>query len=129
GEENTRNQTPAHQSELDASSLLSGNPPLPVSTESFISNPQWPECIHPGVVERCSDGWCNIPAGCFIFGTAEGTPWRAAVGEEQGPVTFTYDMEVMQTELTWAKYDEITGWPRKITIGDCSKDQCPAKVS
>src|SRR5690606_41068659 len=87
GEENTRNQTPAHQSELDASSLLSGNPPLPVSTESFISNPQWPECIHPGVVERCSDGWCNIPAGCFIFGTAEGTPWRAAVGEEQGPVT------------------------------------------
>lgn len=38
-------------------------------------------------------------------------------------------MEVMQTELTWAEYDRIAGWPRKITIGDCSNDQCPAKMS
>lgn len=59
----------------------------------------------------------------------EDTPGRGAVGEEQGPVTFSYDMEVMQTELTWAEYDRVTGWPRKITIGDCSDDQCPAKAS
>jgi sulfatase modifying factor 1 len=103
--------------------------PLPVNTEPFVSNPQWPECVHPGVVEQCSDGWCKIPAGCFIFGTPEGTPGRAAVGEEQGPVTFTYDMEVMQTELTWAEYDRITGWPRKIYKEECKDDQCPANMS
>lgn len=113
----------------DASPPVEGALPLPVSTEPFISNQQWPECVHPGVVEQCESGWCKIPAGCFIFGTPEDTPWRAAVGEEQGPVTFTYDMEVMQTELTWGQYDEITGWPRKIYMDKCEGDQCPAKMS
>lgn len=103
--------------------------PLPVSTEPFVSNPQWPECVHAGVVEQCSDGWCKIPAGCYVFGTPEDAPGRAAHGEEQTPVTFTYDMEVMQTELTWARYDEITGWPRKIYKDECADDQCPANVS
>ena len=35
----------------------------------------------------------------------------------------------MQTELTWAEYDRITGWPRKIYKDECSDDQCPANVS
>jgi formylglycine-generating enzyme required for sulfatase activity len=38
-------------------------------------------------------------------------------------------MEVMQTELTWAEYDRVTGWPRKIYEGECKEDQCPANMS
>src|SRR5690606_29300640 len=122
-------QVSSHQLDSDTATAILGYPPLPVSMEPFVSNPQWPECVHPGVVEQCSNGWCKIPAGCFIFGTSEDTPWRAAVGEEQGPVTFTYDMEVMQTEFPWAEYDRITGWPRKIYKGECADDRCPANMS
>ena len=103
--------------------------PTNVSKSPFVPDERWPECIHPGVVSNCRGGWCRIPSGCYIFGSTENTPGRNAEGEEQGPITFTYEMEVMQTELTWAEYDRITGWPRKIYEDECDDDQCPAKVS
>lgn len=106
-----------------------GLQPLDVSTEPFTFDARWPDCIHPGVIEACGNGWCKIPAGCYVFGSSEDTPGRGAVGEEQGPVTFTYEMEVMQTELTWAEYDRITGWSRKIYADVCTQDQCPAYLS
>lgn len=40
--------------------------------------------------------------------STEDTPGRNEDGEVQGPVTLTYDIEVMQTELTWAEYDRTT---------------------
>src|SRR5690606_30125136 len=103
--------------------------PLEVSTTPFVFDSRWPDCVHPGVVQDCKDDWCKIPAGCYVFGSSEDTPGRGAVGEEQGPVTFTYDMEVMQTELTWADYERTTGWPKKIYMDKCEGDQCPAKMS
>jgi formylglycine-generating enzyme required for sulfatase activity len=103
--------------------------PLEVSTTPFVFDSRWPDCVHPGVVQDCKDGWCKIPAGCYVFGSSADTPGRGAVGEEQGPVTFTYDMEVMQTELTWAEYDRITSWPRKTYMNKCEGDQCPANMS
>lgn len=103
--------------------------PLEVSAVPFVFDARWPECIHPGVVDQCDAGWCRIPAGCYIFGSPENTPGRNEEGEIQGPVTLTYDMEVMQTELTWSEYDRVTGWPRKIYDGECEDDQCPANVS
>src|SRR5690606_32995329 len=103
--------------------------PIEVSAEPFVFDSRWPECIHPGVVGRCENRWCRIPAGCFVFGSPENTPLRSAVGEEQGPVTLTYDMEIMQYEFTWADYDQTTGWPRKVYKEECDEDQCPANMS
>jgi hypothetical protein len=92
--------------------------PLVVSKQPFVFDDRWPDCVHAGVTEQCQDGWCRIPAGCFIFGSPEDTPFRSAVGEEQGPVTLTYEMEVMQYEATWARYDQVTGWPRTIYMNE-----------
>lgn len=122
-------QIATSSSEPRETDSIEGWLPLPVSGEPFVFDRRWPECVHPGVVEECVDGWCKIPAGCFVFGSPEGAPGRGAVGEEQGPVTLTYDMEVMQTELTWAEYDRITGWPRKIYMDKCEGEKCPAKMS
>lgn len=103
--------------------------PLEVSKRPFVFDNRWPEYVHAGVTAECEDGWCRIPAGCFIFGSPEDTAFRSAVGEEQGPVTLTYEMEVMQYEATWARYDQVTGWPRTIYKNECEDDQCPAHMS
>src|SRR5690606_12417990 len=112
----------------DAKASFVGSPPLAVPTAPFIFHADWPECVHPGVSADCKDGWCRIPAGCYIFGSPEDTPGRAAYGEDQGPIALTYQMEVMQYALTWAQWDEM-GWRRKVYDGDCDEDQCPAGMS
>ncbi len=68
-----------------------------------------PTCQHVEVVKDCRDGWCRIPAGCFVMGSPEDEPGRAMRGETLTTVYLTRSFEIGQYEVTRAEWAE-TGW-------------------
>jgi len=84
-------------------------------------------CEHVLVKEECADGWCLVPAGCFVAGTPpDESYYRGAHTEEQMAVTLTHNIEVQQTEMTRKQWRDITGVD---TSPDpslaCLNDDCP----
>ena len=91
-------------------------------------NPLQPtaDCIHPEVIADCKDGWCRIPGGCFIFGSAdsEGNLCRGKYSEDQAQVTLTHDFEISQTETTQAQW-QAAGFDLPNPISKTSCADCP----
>ena len=85
------------------------------------------DCKHAPVKEECADGWCVLPAGCFVAGTpSDESYYRGAFTEDQMAVTLTHNIEVQQTEMTRKQWRDITGVD---TTPDpslaCLEDDCP----
>jgi formylglycine-generating enzyme len=116
-----------------------GDAPLPIAPPSPPPGPLpgWEEaregilCRHPPVEADCNDGWCRIPAGCFVKGSPE-TEWgRALYPEEQVGVVLTHDFLIQQYEMTQGAWTAM-GLPNPSTdlpldhAGDCTYDKtCP----
>lgn len=104
--------------------------PLPEPpTTPFISHTQFPDCVHPGIAANCVDGWCRIPAGCYVYGSPPDEPGRAKYDEKQTRVTLTRDFEIQRTEVTQGEWLE-TGWNLPVpnsadTLSHCDEAQCP----
>jgi formylglycine-generating enzyme len=91
----------------------------------------FPGCTHPAVDPDCDDGWCRIPAGCFIMGSPE-TEWgRGMYSEQQVPVTLTHAFLIQQHEATQAEWTALglpnpSGrWPENPDRGECLEPDCP----
>ena len=56
-------------------------------------------CVHPGVVSRCTDGWCLIPRGCFVMGSPPCEWARARDSENEAETTLTHDFLIQETEV------------------------------
>jgi sulfatase modifying factor 1 len=84
------------------------------------------DCIHPEVTVDCTDDWCRIPKGCFIFGSvdAEGNVCRSKYGEDQAQVTLTHDFEIGQTETTQAQW-KAAGFELPSPALKAPCDDCP----
>ncbi|MBC8549834.1 MAG: formylglycine-generating enzyme family protein, partial [Candidatus Brocadiales bacterium] len=81
-------------------------------------------CTSPTVVANCMDGWCQIPAGCFIMGSPSNEPGRSS-NETQHEVTLTYNYEMQNTEVTQGQFEELMGYnPSYFT--NCG-DDCPVE--
>ncbi|MBK6694309.1 MAG: formylglycine-generating enzyme family protein [Myxococcales bacterium] len=89
-----------------------------------------PECKHPAVMERCQDGWCFIPKGCFVMGSPECEWGRGRDSEPENETTLTHDFWMQQTEVTQAQWTGA-GLPNpSVTSGDgvvldCADSSCP----
>lgn len=92
-----------------------------------------PGCLHPPVTPACSDGWCRIPAGCFIMGSPPCEFGRGLYSETQVEVTLTRAFEIQRTEITQADWT-AAGFPNPSTIRkddgglddvDCQDPTCP----
>jgi len=70
----------------------------------FVFDPAFPGCIHPGVAPHCANGWCQIPAGCFVMGSPASEPARGQTTEDQAAVTLTHAFEIGATEVTMAAW-------------------------
>lgn len=88
-------------------------------------------CDHPPVIENCSNGWCNIPAGCFTMGspTTE-APCRGG-DEQERSVSLTHNFEIQRHETTQAQFQGLMGynpsWFSASGSGaDCGAD-CPVE--
>jgi formylglycine-generating enzyme len=91
---------------------------------AFVSDSRFPECVHPRVAAACENGWCHIPAGCFIWGSPESEPRRSEAREQQGPVTLTHDFEMQQHEVTIKEWQELDFDLPEIQ-GFCRESECP----
>ncbi len=81
------------------------------------------DCIHPIVKKECEDGWCEIPPGCFVYGSPESeTEWRAKYSEKQVAVTLTNGFVVASTEVTQSQWKEM-GFSNPSPKPQC--DNCP----
>ncbi|MDJ0766197.1 MAG: SUMF1/EgtB/PvdO family nonheme iron enzyme [Myxococcota bacterium] len=78
------------------------------------------ECIHPEVVKDCQDGYCRIPAGCYIHGSPATEPCRGNNKEKQTKVMLTRDFIIAQTETTQEQWDAF-GFPNP-SSGDLSPE-------
>jgi formylglycine-generating enzyme len=108
---------PTDSGKLDVSSSA---PPLPFDAAA---------CVHAPVRADCRDGWCRIPAGCFIMGSPE-TEWgRGLANEELVAVTLTHSFLIGEHEVTQAQWTAL-GIPNPSAVrpdgtGDCSDPKCP----
>ena len=88
------------------------------------------DCAHPKVDELCKDGWCRIPAGCFIMGSPEGEYDRALYSEDQVPVTLTHPFYIGQYTVTQKQWTSL-GLPNPTVEGPpngcrgCLEPNCP----
>jgi formylglycine-generating enzyme len=93
-----------------------------------------PGCVHPAVVGSCVDGWCRIPAGCFLEGSPENEPHRAMYGEKLTAVTLSRAFVIGQHEVTQAEWVRFAGSRTGISVppdvgtalDGCLDDDCPA---
>jgi len=88
-----------------------------------------PGCVHPEVQVDCANGWCRIPAGCFVMGSPEDEWSRGRYTEHQVTVTLTRAFEIQQHELTQAEWTEL-GVPNPSGLnedgtGNCLEGTCP----
>jgi formylglycine-generating enzyme required for sulfatase activity len=90
-----------------------------------------PSCVHPPVVKNCTEGWCTIPAGCFVMGSPLCEKPRGARGEPQSQTTLTRSFVMQQHELTIKEWTRF-GWPNPAAgvaqSGNtaCDAQDCPA---
>lgn len=104
-------------------------PPSEIPTRSIDINGI--ACIHPTVRAECMNGWCRIPAGCFVMGSPENEWGRGASSEDEVAMTLTHDFVIQQFEMTREEWLAL-GFPLESGKnpyeegGDCAEPRCPA---
>ena len=102
---------------------------LPPPTAGWQEQRDGITCRHPPVVLGCNDGWCRIPAGCFVMGSPE-TEWsRGLYTEDETATVLTRAFLIQQTESTRRQWEAL-GLPApgasKDYGRDCTEPECPA---
>jgi len=87
-----------------------------------------PACIHPEVTADCQDGWCRIPAGCFVMGSPPGEYFRGRYTETRVQVTLSHAFLIQQHEMTQEEWTAL-GFDNPSTakpyLVDCDQPDCP----
>ncbi|MFC1643361.1 formylglycine-generating enzyme family protein [Myxococcota bacterium] len=87
------------------------------------------DCKHPSVVADCKDGFCRIPAGCFIMGAPRNEWGAGRYSDIQVQVTLTHSLVMKETEVTYGEWlAEGFSSPRRDRLaadGDCREPDCP----
>lgn len=135
--------TPGTPSAPDSAAGEAGLPedarPVPrpdAPTGCYSVFPVTPDCKHPAVVAKCTNGFCTVPAGCFVAGSPECQGRRGANSEPEVQVTLTHPFEIAQHEVTQAEW-VAQGLPNRATApsydagalsayGSCLEPSCPA---
>lgn len=87
-------------------------------------------CRHPDVHPDCHDGWCRIPAGCFVMGSPESEWARGPYSEKEVSSTLTHPFLIQQYETTRAQWLalglKLPPSRGARGTGDCDAPECPA---
>lgn len=92
-----------------------------------------PTCVHPVVRAQCANGFCTIPAGCFVMGSPQCQLGRGVYDEPETEVSLSQEFEIGATEVTqgdWISaglanpsHPPDPGRPQ--TYGTCMSSDCP----
>jgi formylglycine-generating enzyme required for sulfatase activity len=99
-------------------------PATPLPSDASV-DPGDATCVHPPVVEDCVDGWCRIPAGCFVAGSPPDEVCRGPYSENQVQVFLTHPILITQTEVTQAEWEAV-GFPNPGRPEGCA--DCPINL-
>jgi formylglycine-generating enzyme required for sulfatase activity len=86
------------------------------------------DCEHPEVATDCHDGWCRIPAGCFVMGSPMCEVARGANSENQSQTVLTHPFYMKQYEVTgreWARLGLKNPGRSVPGQSDCTENDCP----
>ncbi|MFO8071866.1 MAG: formylglycine-generating enzyme family protein [Polyangia bacterium] len=70
-------------------------------------------CVHPTVVESCSEGWCRIEPGCFVMGrriSNQMVPETSPYEEARHEVTITRPFYIKTNEVTQDEWEALMGF-------------------
>jgi formylglycine-generating enzyme required for sulfatase activity len=93
-------------------------------------------CVTPIVEKKCSDGWCQVPPGCYRMGSPTDEWGRGENTEDIIEVTLTHSFIIQQHEVVQAEWIALgmsnrAGWfdggPGN-SFGDCVAPNCPAST-
>jgi formylglycine-generating enzyme required for sulfatase activity len=65
-------------------------------------------CVHPAVTQSCTDGWCVIPAGCFLM--SNGTHCSISLVEVPHEVTLSKAFVISATEVTQQQFQDLMSY-------------------
>ena len=85
------------------------------------------DCVHPKVDAQCKDGFCRVPAGCFVLGSPRDEFAAGRDDDVQVQVTLTRPFELGKFEVTNAEWS-ATGFAlprRNVDEGVCRDAHCP----
>ncbi|OQX68393.1 MAG: hypothetical protein B6A08_10255 [Sorangiineae bacterium NIC37A_2] len=85
------------------------------------------DCKHAEVKAQCQDGWCKLPASCFVMGSPEDEWYRGRDDEDRTAVVLTHSIEVQQKELTRSEWESITGRSAP-GPSNCTEPACPVAM-
>jgi formylglycine-generating enzyme len=88
-------------------------------------------CKHQPVNADCKDGWCKIPAGCYVAGAPETEFGRGQDSEPENGITLTHPFMIQRTEVTQNQWRSM-GFADPSALGEykdqmvaCIADDCP----
>jgi formylglycine-generating enzyme len=123
----------AGASSIDAASQDAGGNQLPLEPAGPVVT-GWQDtvdgflCQHVAVERNCQDGWCRIPAGCFIMGSPDSEFGRGMNDERLTAVTLTHSFEIAEHELTqeeWGRLVSVNPSGVGTDIQECIAPDCP----
>jgi formylglycine-generating enzyme len=87
-------------------------------------------CKHQPVNADCKDGWCKIPAGCYVAGSPETEFGRGLISEPEIVITLTNSFRIQQHEVTigqWTsfRFPDPTGKALPNDNVPCRESDCP----
>ena len=104
----------------------------PLHVDSWFVDLDGIRCKHPEVIADCMDGWCRIPAGCYVMGSPPSEWGRGPSSEDERAVVLTHSFRMQQYEVTrreWLAMGyslEAGSDPKGGRTGDCGEEECPA---
>lgn len=109
-------------------------PPRPGSSQDAAVPPDAgppPSCpmAAPPPTAHCQDGFCQIPAGCFVMGSPRDEFGHGAYADRQAVTTLTRSFELAAHETTWSEWQgvgfEVPSQPFDPYVTACLADDCP----
>jgi formylglycine-generating enzyme len=87
-------------------------------------------CKHQRVRAECKDGWCKIPAGCYVAGSPETEFGRGLNTEPENVITLTNPFLIQEMETTiaaWKRHNfpDPTGKSARNETIPCTEEDCP----
>ena len=99
-------------------------PDAPQQPDTGVS-PDAGGCVTPSVPAKCTGGWCEVPAGCFLMGSPTSDPCHAS-NETQHQVTLTHSFVMAQAETTQDQFTTKMGY-NPAYFNKCGLD-CPVEA-
>ena len=78
-------------------------------TDAAPPRPDQGPCSHPTVTPACTNGLCQIPAGCFTMGTPKGQPCDG-LDEPPHSVYITHALLIEESEVTQQAFEAALGY-------------------